>query len=240
MEIYAIGDLHLPGGADKPMNVFGAHWEGHFEKISRDWREKVRPEDLVLIPGDISWAMQAGEAKEDLLRIGALPGKKVLLRGNHDYWWCGISRLREMLPDGMYAVQNDALLFGDIAVCGTRGWTLPGSGSPQEDEKIYSRELLRMEMSLDRAVKLGGKRLVVMCHYPPLGEGGAQTPLSQLLDRYPIDDVVYGHLHGPALKGAVTGQIGGIRYHCVSCDGLNFQLYRLPDSPVEDHPSAEG
>ena len=122
------------------------------------------------------------------------------------------------------------------AVCGTRGWTLPGPGAAPEDEKIYHRELLRMEMSLERAMKLSAQRLVVMCHYPPLGEGGAETPLSQLLDRYPIDDVVYGHLHGPALRGAVTGEIHGIRYHCVSCDGLKFQLYRLPDGKVETAP----
>ena len=229
MNIYAIGDLHLPGGDDKPMNVFGPHWEGHFERISQDWRERVGEEDLVLIPGDISWAMQMEDALPDLRAIGALPGKKVLLRGNHDYWWCGISRLRELLPEGMFAVQNDALLLGDAAVCGTRGWTLPGPNTTPEDDKIYHRELLRMEMSLERAVKLGGKRLLVMCHYPPLGEGGAETPLSQLLDRYPIDDVVYGHLHGPSLRGAVTGVFGGIRYHCVSCDGLNFRLCRLPD-----------
>ena len=237
MDIYAIGDLHLPGGDDKPMNVFGPHWEGHFERICRDWQSRVKDGDLVLIPGDISWAMQIENALPDLAAIGALPGKKVLLRGNHDYWWCGITRLRELLPPGMYAVQNDALLLDGIAVCGTRGWTLPGANAAEDDERIYRRELLRMEMSLERAVKLKAERLMVMCHYPPLGEGGAATPLSRLLEQYPIDDVVYGHLHGPSLRGAVTGTFGGIRYHCVSCDGLGFQLYRLPDDPGERSPS---
>ena len=237
MDIYAIGDLHLPGGSDKPMDVFGAHWEGHFERICADWRSKVKPEDVVLIPGDISWAMQIEDALPDLRKIGGLPGRKILLRGNHDYWWCGISRLRELLPPGMYAVQNDAMLLEDAAFCGTRGWTLPGSGATAEDEKIYRRELLRMEMSLERAVKLNARRLVVMCHYPPLGEGGAETPLSQLLERFPVDDVVYGHLHGPSLRGAVTGTFRGVRYHCVSCDGLNFQVYRLPEEEkVEEKP----
>jgi len=236
VEIYAIGDLHLPGGADKPMNVFGAHWEGHFDRIRRDWLNRVAPEDIVLIPGDISWAMQAEDAMGDLNAIGALPGRKILLRGNHDYWWCGISRLRDMLPPGMFAVQNDALALEDTAICGTRGWTLPGSGAQPEDEKIYRRELLRMEMSLERAVKLKASRLVVMCHYPPLGEGGTETPLSGILEKYPIDDVVYGHLHGAALRTAVTGVFRGIRYHCVSCDGLDFKLYRLPPQPVERNP----
>ncbi len=237
MEIYAIGDLHLPGGDDKPMNVFGEHWAGHFERISRDWLARVRREDAVLIPGDISWAMQLEDALPDLRAIGSLPGKKILLRGNHDYWWSGISRLRDALPPEMFAIQNDALRLEDTAFCGTRGWALPVSGTAAEDEKIYCRELQRMEMSLERAMKLKAERLVVMCHYPPLGEGGAETPLSALLFRYPVDDVVYGHLHGPSLRGAVNGLYGGIRYHCVSCDGLQFQLLRLPDTKVEREPT---
>ena len=238
MRIYAIGDLHLPGGDHKPMNVFGAHWEGHFLRIAQDWQSRVGEEDVVLIPGDISWAMQTEDAMDDLRSIGELPGRKILLRGNHDYWWCGISRLRELLPRGMYAVQNDAMLLEDTAFCGTRGWTLPGPNSAPEDEKIYRRELLRMEMSLDRAVKLGAGRLVVLCHYPPLGEGAAETPLSALLEKYPVDDVVYGHLHGPSLRGAVNGVYRGIRYHCVSCDGLDFRLLKLPEGTlVGDEPN---
>ena len=229
MAIYAIGDLHLPGGANKPMNVFGDHWEGHFDRISQDWLGRVRDEDVVLIPGDISWAMQLEDALPDLRAVGALTGKKILLRGNHDYWWSGISRLRDTLPKGMYAIQNDAMALGGVAFCGTRGWTLPGGGATAEDEKIYRRELQRMEMSLESAVKLKAPRLVVMCHYPPLGEGGAQTPLSSLLEQYPVDDVVYGHLHGPSLRSAVNDTLHGIRYHCVSCDGLQFQLFRLPE-----------
>lgn len=236
MDIYAIGDLHLPGGDKKPMEVFGAHWEGHFARISKDWCERVTQEDVVLIPGDISWAMQVEDALPDLEAIGRLPGKKILLRGNHDYWWCGISRLREILPQGMYAVQNDAMRLGDTAFCGTRGWTLPASQAA-EDEKIYARELLRMEMSLERAKKLGADRIVVMCHYPPLGDRGEETRLSQLLARYEVDDVVYGHLHGASLRGAVTGVYSGVRYHCVSCDGLGFRLYHLPSPSVASDPT---
>ncbi len=238
MDIYAIGDLHLPGGENKPMDVFGPHWEGHFERIRRDWLQKVKDDDAVLIPGDISWAMQTEAALQDLAAIGALPGKKILLRGNHDYWWCGITRLRELLPEGMYALQNDALRLEDTAFCGTRGWTLPGRDGAPEDEKIYQRELLRMRMSLERAVQLRADRLVVLCHYPPLGEGGAETPLSLLLEQFPVDDVVYGHLHGQSLRGAVTGRVRGIRYHCVSCDGLGFALCRLPEGgAVGDEPT---
>ena len=140
----------------------------------------------------------------------------------------------------MFALQNDALRLEDTAFCGTRGWALPVSGTAAEDEKIYRRELQRMEMSLERAMKLKAGRLVVMCHYPPLGEGAAETPLSALLEKYPVDDVVYGHLHGPSLRGAVNGVYRGIRYHCVSCDGLDFQLYRLPEgSAVESTPISD-
>ena len=237
MKIFAIGDLHLPGGDNKPMDVFGAHWEGHFLRIAKDWQEKVGWDDLVLIPGDISWAMQLVPALEDLKMIGALPGKKVIMRGNHDYWWCGIQRLREVLPENMFAIQNDAMRFGDTVVCGSRGWTLPG-GSP-EDEKIYNRELIRLELSLQSARKLGGSRLVVMMHYPPLGDGGASTKISQLLASYQPDDVVYGHLHGASLRGAVTGVYDGVRYHCVSCDGLKFRLYALPDGGAEQKNGGE-
>lgn len=231
MEIYAIGDLHLPGGDDKPMAVFGAHWEGHFLKIAQDWRARVRPEDLVLIPGDISWAMQTEDALPDLRAIGELPGRKILMRGNHDYWWCGITRLRELLPSGMYAIQNDALRMEDVILCGTRGWTLPAQENGP-DEKIYAREVLRMEMSLEHARRLGPARLIVMTHYPPLDEKGGETRMSALFARYGVGDVVYGHLHGASLRGAVNGLHGGVRYHCVSCDGLQFRLYRLPEAMV--------
>ena len=239
MEIYAIGDLHLPGGDDKPMNVFGAHWEGHFSRIALDWRQRVREDDLVLIPGDISWAMQLQSAMPDLNAIGELPGRKVLLRGNHDYWWCGITRLRELLPQGMYAVQNDALLMDGVAVCGTRGWTLP-TAADSDDARIYARELMRMEMSLERAARLHARRTVVMTHYPPLGEGGAPTPVSELIARYPVSDVVYGHLHGASLRGAVNGVYDGIRYHCVSYDGLQFRLWHMPAVEVAARPISEG
>ena len=151
MAIFAISDLHLPGGDVKPMDVFGDHWAGHFEKISADWREKVGPDDVVLLPGDLSWAMGLKEAQADLDAIGALPGKKVILRGNHDYWWSAIGRVRDALPEGMYAVQNDCVELCGRVICGTRGWNLPGEQSTADDIKVYKRELLRLEMTLKEA-----------------------------------------------------------------------------------------
>ena len=154
--IFAIADLHLPGEKDKSMDIFGPHWEGHFEKIKADWALKVDDEDIVLIPGDISWAMTLEGALEDLFSIGELPGYKVLLRGNHDYWWSSISKLRSVLPDKMYAVQNDALLIGDYVICGSRGWAITEGETAEADKKIYERELMRMEMSLNRACAISG------------------------------------------------------------------------------------
>ncbi len=226
MRLFAIADLHLPGGKNKPMDVFGRHWEGHFEKICASWREKVTGEDIVLLPGDLSWAMQMEEAMADLRRIGALPGRKILLRGNHDYWWGSIGRLREQLPPGMYALQNDALSLDGWTFAGSRGWTHP-DGRNMEDRKIYDRELIRLGMSLDRARSLGG-RLVVMCHYPPLDENHRDTPVSLLIREYRPTDVVYGHLHGASLRSAFNGEKDGIRYHCVSCDGLGFGVKEIP------------
>lgn len=227
MKIYAIGDLHLPGGDDKPMEVFGSHWEGHWQKIKEDWLSKVGDEDVVLIPGDISWAMQLEHAVEDLRAIGALPGRKIILRGNHDYWWGSITRVREALPEGMYALQNDAIEMDGVVFCGSRGWTIP-TGEDGETARIYARELLRMRMSLERAAKqANGKPLIFMTHFPPLGEGGVTTAVSDMLEEFSVRDAVYGHLHGASVKTAFTGEVNGVNYHFVSCDGLEFKLHRV-------------
>ena len=230
MKVFAIGDLHLPGGDDKPMDVFGAHWEGHIERIAADWAQRVAGDDLVLIPGDISWAMQLSAALPDLRLIGGWPGQKVILRGNHDYWWPGITRLRAALPGSIRAVQNDAARFGDVTVCGSRGWTLPGAQSTPDDLKIYARELMRLEMSLARAGELGG-RVIAMTHFPPVLEDGSSSEVSELFERYGVSEVVYGHLHGAANRSAFCGEKNGVRYTCVSCDRLNFHLQAL-DAPV--------
>ena len=149
MQIYAIADLHLSLTSEKPMDVFGEAWRGHAEKLERNWRERVQADDLVLIPGDISWAMQLSAALPDLSFIGDLPGKKILLKGNHDYWWSAIGRVRASLPEGMRALQNDSIVENGIGICGSRGWLCPGSNNfSAEDQKIYLRELDRLSLSL--------------------------------------------------------------------------------------------
>lgn len=225
MSIFAIADLHLPGQDQKPMDVFGSHWERHFDLISEHWRAQISNEDIVLIAGDISWAMQLTEAEADLRAIGALPGQKVLLRGNHDYWWSTISRVRAMLGEGMYAVQNDAVVLGGQVICGTRGWTFPTAGHPLEEQenKIYRRELMRLEFSLQEAARCEpGTAPIVMMHFPPLPADGEETEFTFLLERFGASDVVYGHLHGAGVKNGFTGEKNGIRYHLTSCDALGF------------------
>lgn len=227
MAVYAIADLHLPA-RQKPMDVFGEHWKDHFQRISADWESRVAPEDVVLLPGDLSWAMRLEEALEDLRSIGRLPGTKILLRGNHDYWWGSVGQVRRALPEGMYALQNDSLLIGGRLYAGSRGWTLPGPESTEEDARIYSRERLRLEMSLKHARgRDADAPITAMMHYPPLTDG--ESGFSDLLEAYGVTDCVYGHLHGAAIYGAVRGERGGVRYHQVSCDGLDFKLYRLYD-----------
>ena len=236
MRIYAIGDLHLPGAQSKPMDVFGAHWEGHFEKIEQDWRSRVQPDDTVLVPGDLSWAMTLEEAAPDLKRICALPGRKLLLRGNHDYWWSSLTQLRCRLPERMHAVQNDAFDAGGLVVCGTRGWTIPGQGASAQDEKIYKREELRLRMSLDAAKKLAnGRPILAMMHYPPLlpEHRAAGTAFTRLLTEYGVTRCVYGHLHSQSVQRGLHSVYDGVRYDLVSCDSLGFQLMDVTPEELE-------
>ncbi len=227
MRLFAIGDLHLPGGDEKPMDVFGNHWEDHFARIAQDWRGRVTEADVVLIPGDTSWAMQLKDAVPDLQSIGALPGRKILIKGNHDYWWTGIGQVRRVLPEGMQAIQHDTVDIGAAVVCGTRGWAYPTPETPlpQEDERIFHREMIRLELALQSAAKVAGARpIVVMLHYPPLYGMDRDTPFTALLEKYPVHTVVYGHLHGAGIRAGFTGEHHGVRYILASCDSLGFSL----------------
>lgn len=208
------------------MDVFGAHWENHFQRIREDWTARVREEDVVLLPGDLTWAMRLEDAQEDLEKIQALPGTKLLLRGNHDYWWSSIGRVRRCLSRNTFALQNDSMFIGGVLIAGSRGWTVPcADGGDPDDVRIYHRERIRLEMSLKSArAKDAQAPLIVMMHYPPCPDGLGEG-FSDLLKQYGVCDCVYGHLHGPGLIGAVRGVRDGICYHQVSCDGLNFRLH---------------
>lgn len=226
--VWAVADLHLPGGQKKPMDVFGPHWKDHFERIACDWREKVCDDDFVLIAGDISWAMQLPDALCDLRRIAELPGHVVILKGNHDYWWGSLTQLRAALPPNVTAIQNDAYDAGFCVFCGTRGWEIPPEkGADPQNVKIYRREVGRLELSLKEAQRAAqGRPLFALMHYPPLlpeyEENG--TEFTALLSRYGVRRCVYGHLHGAHARRGMHRIYGGVRYDLTSCDALGFRL----------------
>jgi len=232
MRLFAIGDLHMPGGDDKPMDVFGSHWDRHFFHISENWRKLVSPEDTVLIPGDISWAMQLENAIPDLEEIAALPGKKILCKGNHEYWWSSVSRVRAVLPESITVLQFDAVDLGPCVVCGTRGWNYPTEKNPlaPEEQKIFLRETQRLQMALDRAEAAApGKPVLVMMHFPPRMKDDRESLFTRILEeRANVRAVVYGHLHGAAFAGGVAGRQRGIDYYPVSCDGIAFCPVEIP------------
>ena len=221
--VYAIGDLHLSLSVpNKAMDVFGAHWRAHADRIKEAWQDTVEPEDLVLVPGDISWAMYLEDAEADLGFLGSLKGTKLLLRGNHDYWWQSVTKVRTALPKGMYALQNDVFRFRDLAVCGTRGWTVPESSHFKEsaDRKLFERELIRLDLSLKALPE--GVRAIGMLHFPPFSETGEPSEFAKRFSAAGVTDVVYGHLHGASHRFLFNGASGGVTYHAVPADYLNF------------------
>ena len=204
------------------MDVFGSAWDDHAARIADSWRNIVAEEDVVLIPGDISWAMHLDEAKADIDFISALPGKKIIMRGNHDYWWASLSKVRAILPEGIYALQNDAVDIGGAVIAGSRGWMCPGSSGfdPDSDRKIYDREAIRLGMSLDKAGE--GKRIIAMLHYPPFNEKRNSSAFTDLFEKHKVEHVIYGHLHGKSCRNAFEGVREGITYTLCSADHIGF------------------
>lgn len=233
MKIFAISDLHLSINNPKPMNIFGPVWDNYLEKIEKSVNSNVSDNDLLLIAGDISWAMKLDEAKADLEYISThLRGQKVILRGNHDYWWSSISALRKMLPDDIVAIQNDAIRFDGVVVCGTRGWVVPEyKHKSSDDEKIYNRELLRLELSLKSAKRLrkDGDKLVCMMHYPPFNSKYEESDFTKMLEKYGVDVVVYGHLHNYDTKHSLIHKMNNIEYYLTSCDLVDNNVVHICD-----------
>lgn len=224
MNVYAISDLHLSFDTDKPMDIFGASWENYTEIIKENWSQIVKEDDIVLLAGDLSWAMTLQDALNDIKYIAALKGKKVIIKGNHDYWWGSISRLREALPQNVYALQNDSIKIGDYVICGTRGWTCPeGDNLSEQDQKIYNREALRLEMSLKNMSKIRneGDTAISLMHFPPFNSRREQSLFTQLFQKYNIDSVVYGHIHGSVSRADKYIEKCGIKYYLTSCDMLS-------------------
>ncbi len=227
MKIYAISDLHLSVNNPKPMDIFGPAWDNYVDKIFDDWKEKVTDDDIVLLAGDFSWAMKLEDSIADFEMLKDLPGKKIIIRGNHDYWWKSISAVRKILPEKFYAIQNDALKFGAFIICGTRLWNLPYDNKKftEDDDKIFKRELIRLRMTLEQAKKLqaGNEKIVCMLHYPPYTFKEEDNEITKMMEEFKVDAVVYGHIHAYCKQNLVLEK-NGVTYYLTSCDIVKNKL----------------
>lgn len=224
MSLFAIADLHLSLGTDKPMDVFEG-WRDYVPRIEENWRSCVAPDDTVVIAGDISWAMKLEEAVADFRFINSLPGRKLILKGNHDYWWSTRKKIEAFLEENRFSsigiVHNSAVEAGRFAVCGTRGWLYDAESA--EDKKIVSREVGRLNASLDAAEKCE-KKPIVFLHYPPVYGGMECREIMDVLVNRRVADCYYGHIHGSAAaKRSPTGEYRGVQMHLISCDYLGFR-----------------
>ncbi len=225
MSIYALSDLHLSLGTDKPMDVFGDKWENYSEKIYENWQSIVTKDDLVIVPGDVSWGTYLEDAVRDFDFLDKLNGQKVIMKGNHDYWWTTLRKMEKFLEDNEFEtiriVHNTAIEFENTAICGTRGWTLQETDN-KENIKIVDRERKRLILSLEEARRLKKDRIVVGMHYPPIDNTGADNGFIEIMKNYGVSCCVYGHLHSYAQKNAVVGVVDGIELKLVACDYVNF------------------
>ena len=228
MSLFAMGDLHLSFAKEKPMDIFGKQWERHWDKIRNSWLAQITSEDTVLLPGDISWAMDLEEVVADMDFLQQLPGKKILVRGNHDYWWSSASKVRSAFPAVTF-LQNDSATWEDYFICGTRGWVCPNdSRFTPHDQKIYEREQVRLRLSLEQAMQKGANKIIVMLHFPPINDKKEASGFTEILERYPVEKVIYGHLHGEhSFSAGLMGMYHGIEYQLVSSDFLDFTFYKL-------------
>ena len=225
MALYAIGDLHLCLGAPKPMDIFGGAWVGYMEKL-RTGMEVLTPEDTLVLMGDLSWALDLSASQADFAWINAIPGRKILLKGNHDYWWSTQSKFTKFCQENGFQnlelLNNNCYFYGDIAICGTRGWFFEEEKSGQHDEKVFRRELMRLEASLKAA---GDAQKLVFLHYPPRYKGYTCQEILDLLQKYEVRQCFYGHLHGGSHKLAMEGTWDGVEYRLLSADFLGFRPY---------------
>lgn len=234
MSIYAIGDLHLSFSQNKPMNIFGDNWNGHADKIRKNWMEKVNKEDFVVLPGDFSWAMYLKDTYKDFEYLEKLPGNKILLKGNHDYWWSGLSKMNEYLKENNFNninfLYNNSYLVEDTIISGTRGWNLTDS---EDNEKMLNRECIRLKLSLEDGINKFGrnKEIIVFMHYPPISKAGISNGYTKkyisIMKEYGVKKCYYGHLHGTSHSEAIEGNVDGIEFYLVSSDYLDFGLVKV-------------
>lgn len=234
MAIFTIGDLHLSFNSPKPMDIFGENWTKHEEKIKNDWLKKVKEDDLVILPGDFSWETYLNDTKLDFEYLTNLPGKKLLLKGNHDYWWTTVTAMKKFLQENEYKnidfLYNSSYEFENKIICGTRGWSLTNE---ELDKKLINRELIRLEISLQDGMKKydDNKEIIVFMHYPPITkariDSEEEMKFVELMKKYKIKRCYYAHLHGSSISEAIEGNIEGIEFKLVSADGLDFKLLEI-------------
>lgn len=234
MAIFVIADLHLSFSQDKPMDIFGENWVGHEKKIEKDWLKKVKEDDLVILPGDLSWETYLESTKLDFEFLNKLPGKKLLLKGNHDYWWSTITSMRKFLNENNFEsidfLYNNSYEYENKIICGTRGWSITDA---EMDKKLINRELIRLELSLKDGINNFGneKEKIVFMHYPPITKAklitNQEAEFVELMKKYNVKRCYYGHLHGTSIHDAVEGEIEGIQFKLVSADGLDFKLLKI-------------
>ena len=227
MALYAIGDLHLSLGTDKPMDIFGGAWVGYMEKL-REGMSVIKEEDTTVLLGDLSWALGLDSAKEDFAWIDQIPGRKIILKGNHDYWWSTAAKFYKFCQEqgfsNQFILNNNHYEYDGFAICGTRGWFFEEERSSDHDGKVFRRELMRLEASLKSA---GDLPKIVFLHYPPRYRGYECTEILDLLKKYEVRQCFYGHLHGGSHGLAMEGLWDGVEYRLVSADRLNFRPFKV-------------
>lgn len=230
MALFAISDLHLSLGTDKPMDIFSNTWKGYIEKLKKNWIETVEENDEVIIPGDISWATYLDDARNDFDFLESLPGKKIISKGNHDYWWTTAAKMKKFLIENGYKsiffLHNNFYYYNEWAICGTRGWSSNEKGVEADHEKIFLREQNRLELSLQQAVKNGAQKIIATMHYPPFYCEPVESGFINIMKKYSVSICVYGHLHGD-FSFARQGMIDEIEFKFVSADYLDFMPLKI-------------
>lgn len=230
MAIYTIADLHLSFETNKPMNIFGEKWNNYEKNIEEDWQNKVTENDFVILPGDFSWATYLDETIKDFEYLNKLPGKKILLKGNHDYWWSTITSMRKFLKENNFKnidfLFNNSYEIENTIIAGTRGWTL---SEEKEDKRLTKREIDRLELSIKNGIEEYGmdKEIIVFMHYPPITKSYMNTEYIEIMKKYNVKKCYYGHLHANSIQDAIEGNIEGIEFKLVSADGIDFKLIKV-------------
>lgn len=227
MALYAIGDLHLCLGAPKPMDVFGGVWNGYMDKL-KEGMSCITEDDTTVLLGDLSWALDLNASKADFAWINEIPGRKIILKGNHDYWWSTAAKFHKFCQENefsdMFILNNNCYEYEDWAICGTRGWFFEEERSGEHDEKVFKRELCRLEASLKAA---GDKRKMVFLHYPPRYKGYECREILDLFEKYQVRRCFYGHLHGGSHKLAMEGLWDSVEFRLVAADYLDFKPFKV-------------